>query len=228
MTKKSKILFGTLLGVVLLALSLRGVEGRKVWEAMIEASIPLIGLSILLGLFAHNLVRAIRWRIMLAPEKRGIGLYNLFSTTVIGYAVSFALPLRLGEVLRPILLAEREGIRTSATLTTVVIERFLDGIAVVILFATALAFWDGRAGIGEEGELILGYLRRAAMITVIASVVLFAMILLASATRRLWEERLEAFAARSKRRLLSTLARGVIGIVEGGAILQRPVGLAVL
>src|SRR5262245_22671241 len=99
MSKILKIAAGTLVGIVLLWISLPGKEDQaKVLEGIRNASWPMLIASILIGIVAHNLLRAWRWRVMLSPEKPGIGFYNLFSTILIGYAISFALPMRLGEV----------------------------------------------------------------------------------------------------------------------------------
>jgi len=44
-------------------------------------------------------------------------------TTVIGFAASFLLPARAGEVLRPYLLAKREGLPPTACFATIILER---------------------------------------------------------------------------------------------------------
>jgi uncharacterized protein (TIRG00374 family) len=66
-----------------------------------------------------------------------VRFYNLFSTTAIGYAVSWLTPGRIGEVVRPVLLAKRESIPVSGVLATAVIERVLDVVAIVVLAACA-------------------------------------------------------------------------------------------
>jgi len=223
-----QLLVGIVLAVALLALSLKGVDLRQVWRLTLAASPVLIVASIGIGVFGHNLLRAWRWRIMLGPEKPGISFYNLFSTTLIGYAASWVLPFRVGEVLRPVLLAEREKIRTSAALTTIVVERLLDGLAVVTLFSVCLSFWAGREGIGEQGEKILGFARTGSVVLLVGTVVLFALLVIGAATRGRWKGRVELYAARTHSRLAAGLARSVIGLVEGGAILTRPIGFAVV
>jgi len=225
MKKTFRVLLGLALGVALLALSFRGVEWGRVWQECRNASPLYILASIFVGIVFHNLLRAWRWRVMLSSEKKGIGLYNLYSTTMIGYAVSWALPLRLGEVVRPVLLAQREKIRVSPALTTIAIERLLDGLAVVALFAMALEAWPGREGIGTQGEEILGYARLGGVVMLVGSAVLFGALIAATATRRRWEPRAEALAARSGAGLRARALRFLVGIVEGGAILSRPLGL---
>ncbi len=226
MKKAVKLIVGILLAALFLALSLRGVDTANALRNAMHASWGYMLASVAVGLFGHNLLRAWRWRVMLTPEKPGIGLYNLFSTTVIGYAASWSLPLRVGEFLRPVLLAEREGIRASAALTTVLIERFLDGLAIVALSAVAVMTWNGREGIGPEGEAAIRYAGWGGAVVLCGSALLFGLLIGAAATKSRWEGRVESFAARSKSRLLASAARGLVGLVEGGTILRRPAGLA--
>lgn len=226
MKKTLQLIAGLALAAALLALSLKGVDLARVWQLTLASSPWLLFVSIVVGVYVHNLVRAWRWRIMLGPEKPRIGLYNLFSTTLIGYAASWALPFRVGEVLRPVLLAERERIRPSAAITTIVVERLLDGLAVVALFSFCLAFWNGREGMGEQGEQILRFARKASVAMLVLSVVFFAMLVAAVATRARWSGPLESFAASSRNRLVRGLARAAGGLVDGGTILTRPGGFA--
>ena len=71
------------------------------------------------------LVRAERWQYLLEP----IGptrFWVAFRTTVIGFAATFVLPARAGEVLRPYLLARHEGLPATAAFATIIVERMLD------------------------------------------------------------------------------------------------------
>ncbi len=76
----------------------------------------------------------LRWQYLLAP----IGpthFITAFRTTVIGFAATFLLPARAGEVIRPYLLARREGLNATAAFATIILERLLDLITVLLLFA---------------------------------------------------------------------------------------------
>jgi uncharacterized protein (TIRG00374 family) len=87
-------------------------------------------------------VRAVRWQFLLGP----IGptrFRTAFRTTVIGFAASFLLPARAGDVLRPYLLARQEGLSASAAFATIVLERVLDMITVLVLLAVYA--WGGPA-----------------------------------------------------------------------------------
>lgn len=96
--------------------------------------------SLMMTLVSY-LVRAERWQYLLGP----LGptrFWVVFKTTVIGFAASAVLPARAGEVIRPYLLARREGLSATATFATVVVERVLDLVAVLVLLAIYLLWFD--------------------------------------------------------------------------------------
>lgn len=124
------------LTVVLLWLFVADMDPAKTWEAITGAN-PLWILGGIAMLFLTYVVRTIRWLVLLEP----IGpakFVNAFRTTVLGFAVTAALPGRLGEIVRPYLLARREGFRPSSAFATIIVERLLDIAAVCLLFAFAL------------------------------------------------------------------------------------------
>src|SRR5436309_9911013 len=88
--------------------------------------------SVLVTLLAY-LIRAWRWRVLMAPIKKRVGMYNLTSTMFIGFMISFIVPFRIGEVARPVLLARREKVSTTATIATVALERLFDVLTVMAL-----------------------------------------------------------------------------------------------
>ena len=86
-------------------------------------------------------MRAERWQYCsdrLGPTRFSI----VFRTTVIGFAASAVLPARAGEVIRPYLLARREGLSATAAFATIVVERILDLVAVLMLMAAFLIWFD--------------------------------------------------------------------------------------
>jgi uncharacterized protein (TIRG00374 family) len=126
--------------------SLQGV-GYGWWLLILAAFIQIL----------HLILRAMRWRILLEPQKKGIGYYNLFSTVSIGYLVTMLLPGRIGEFLRPILLANRENISKTGSLATILLERLMDALAVSSLLAVYLIFFTGGEGsMGREAMAGLG------------------------------------------------------------------------
>jgi glycosyltransferase 2 family protein len=126
-----------LLVLVLIAYRTRGLSfrwglfwttlGTLDWRWLI-ASICLILLT--------NVVRAVRWRVMLAPFGRPLGVWRLTSDTAIGLSAG-ALLGRAGEVIRPYLIAVQAGLPFSSQLAAWLLERVLDLLAVLLLCAYA-------------------------------------------------------------------------------------------
>src|SRR5688572_11365557 len=131
----------SVLAIALFAWFLRHANLADVWMQVRRARVELL----VAGFFAVILtyiIRAYRWQFLLHP----IGptrFRTALRTTVIGFAALGVLPARAGDVLRPYLLARQEGLSTSATLATIVMERVLDLITVLALLA--LFVW-GMAG----------------------------------------------------------------------------------
>jgi glycosyltransferase 2 family protein len=134
------------LTVGLLALFLRNVSLGDVWAAITHGRLWLLVLA--LGFTAMTYVlRSLRWQYILQPIGR-THFTTAFRTTVIGFAASFLLPARAGEVIRPYLLARREGLSATATFATIILERLLDLVTVLFFFAAFLLVFDpGLAGV---------------------------------------------------------------------------------
>ena len=82
-----------------------------------------------------------RWQYLLVPIGH-VGFGNALRTTVIGFAASAVLPARAGEVLRPWLLARKEGLSATAAFATIILERVLDTVMVLLLFGLFLLLAD--------------------------------------------------------------------------------------
>lgn len=133
------------LGWVISAAFLGLVLSHIEWGAFIE-SLKRISPFEVVGLCAIYLlgflVRGQRCRVLL-PELRYIqGL----KAVCIGYAANNLLPARLGEVVRAQVVGNSCGIRRSTTLSSILIERVFDGVAIVALLvigstAVVLPLW---------------------------------------------------------------------------------------
>jgi hypothetical protein len=132
------------LAVGLLALFLRNANLADVWSRIQQGRPDLLLLAIGTTMLTYVL-RSLRWQWLLKPigETR---FTNAFRTTVIGFAASFLLPARAGEFLRPYLLARRESLRATAAFATVVIERLLDTVTVLILLVAFVFLFDPGMG----------------------------------------------------------------------------------
>ena len=95
-----------------------------------ETRWSFLAVSVALNIFSLW-CRAKRWGYLFPPGARP---RRLFNAVMIGYMGNNVLPLRAGEVLRAYVVARRgEGFWT--TVTTMVVERVLDGLAVGLMLA---------------------------------------------------------------------------------------------
>jgi glycosyltransferase 2 family protein len=210
-----------LLAVGLLALFLRHADLRQVWTEVRRARIDLVVLAIgVTGL--TYLLRAIRWQYLLAPIGR-VSLGNAFRTTVIGFAATALLPARAGEVLRPWLLARKEGLSATAAFATIILERVLDTVMVLLLFGFYLLIEDPGVARGDEvafSRLKLGGLGAA----VLSLVMLVAMFFLAghpgtlAQLQRGLERMLPVRLARAATTFLHTFAAGLAIVRQPGRL----------
>jgi uncharacterized protein (TIRG00374 family) len=207
-----------LLTIGLLAFVFRGADPGRVWEATRHADGRLLVLGVFLTLLTYAL-RAGRWQYLLAP----IGptrFSTAFRTTVIGFAASFLLPARPGEVLRPYLLARDEGLPATAAFATVILERLLDLVTVLLLFGLFVLLVDPASLSGDPA--VYRRVKAGGLMAAAAAIAGLAVFFLLA-----WHpERLGAWALRIERVLPVKVARSVAGFVEtfaqGLAVMRQP------
>jgi len=170
MSRFLKIAGSVALAVVLLWLFFRQLDLSEIFAHIAGAEPLWLGVAVLMQGF-HLTIRSLRWRTLLTPLKKNIGFYNLFSTTAIGYMLSFLL-FRIGEVVRPLLLGQRERISKSGALATCVLERLMDFLTVALLFGVYLIFrFDPEAP--QVAGLDIGKLRTTGLIFGFATLACF-------------------------------------------------------
>jgi uncharacterized membrane protein YbhN (UPF0104 family) len=133
----------TLAGPLLSAVSLAAV----VWWALHQQAprlptdatrLLLLGLALLVYACV-TAVRGIRWHAILRGAGVPVSMADAQALIVVGYMGNTVLPLRGGELLRVLLLAGRSGSSRATIVGTIIAERLLDALALlVMLLAFAL------------------------------------------------------------------------------------------
>ncbi|MFW6259662.1 MAG: lysylphosphatidylglycerol synthase transmembrane domain-containing protein [Tangfeifania sp.] len=95
-----------------------------------------IGISLIIGLFSH-ISRTLRWGLMIKPISHKPRFINTFLSVMIGYLMNLVLP-RMGELSRCGVLARYEKISFTKLLGTVVAERAVDMLTLLILLAIVI------------------------------------------------------------------------------------------
>ncbi len=137
----------------------RAALARTRWLAFV----PMV----LLYLLAHVLRAWRLGRLVGVPVPYG----RLFAINTIGFLAINVVPLRLGEMVRPYLLAEREGVPFGRGLAAIFIERMLDfGALLVILGGLTWVVELPAEGIVVHGVDVIGAGQRLAGVVLAAGV----------------------------------------------------------
>ena len=130
-----------------MAFFLRNANLSQVWSEVIGARWDLLLAGVALTIVAY-LLRVERWRHLLRPIGRA-RFSSAFRATVIGFAVNTLLPGRVGEVVRPFVLARREHLSATATFATIVVERLLDLLVICLIVASFVALFAPQMSAGS-------------------------------------------------------------------------------
>src|SRR3954469_15087213 len=117
--------------IALLALFLHNVDLSRVGTDIVRAH-PEWLLLCLATMPVNVAIRSYRWQYLLEPLG-DTSFGNAFRATAVGFAASAVLPARAGEVIRPYFLARHEQISATGAFATVILERLLDMVTVLIL-----------------------------------------------------------------------------------------------
>ncbi|MDQ3226631.1 MAG: flippase-like domain-containing protein, partial [Chloroflexota bacterium] len=143
--RSPRVWIGVPISLLFLVLAFRGQQPDEIRDALSRVDWRTLPLALIL-LYTGVAVRAYRWHVLLRPV-RDIPTREVFPIMIIGYAANNILPLRAGELVRAWTLEQRYGVRKTAALATIAVERLFDGV-------TMLLFVGGAATvIGLNAEL---------------------------------------------------------------------------
>ncbi len=130
---------------VLLWLSFREVKWESFVNGIKDADWRWIGLSMIVSVLAF-LIRALRWRLIMLPLGKPVSRMDSWHGINVGYITNFALP-RAGELARCGVISKRTGLPFETVAGTVVLERSIDMLSLLIVSAgVMLFFWDSFGG----------------------------------------------------------------------------------
>jgi glycosyltransferase 2 family protein len=229
--RSRQFLIGIIVSIVFLAWALSNEDLGQVAGAIGGANywtlLPALGLYFL-GVW----VRAVRWRILLKPIAPKVSLAKTFEVVVIGYMANDVLPARIGELVRAYVLSRREGVRKTATLATILVERIFDGLtmvgfaAAVVLIVTALE--PGMLSTGPGHKLGTMLTQQSTLIGVVAIgllVVLLAFVAIASSRQRA-ESAVRLGLRFLPGRLHERVEKLASSFIDGLGALRSPSGMA--
>ncbi|UCE39160.1 MAG: flippase-like domain-containing protein, partial [Thermoplasmata archaeon] len=116
---KCKLIIGFVFSGFFLYLAFKGINTSELRVGLKQADYCYLVPIFLLSIFILYL-RSLRWGIILNPLER-ISQKVLFPITAVGLMAVVLLPVRMGELARPLLVSKRSEIRISSALGTIVL-----------------------------------------------------------------------------------------------------------
>ncbi len=217
-----RFVLGLALGVLLLGWFLYTTEWPAFLDELARVRLGWVALSALV-LLGEFMLRAIRWRILLARIAPQASLGALLSATLIGGAVNTLLPARAGDLARPLVAHRRTGVPLSSLIATNVVERVFDLVGLLFVLLLALALLPRIHG--PEGELVDNLRRYGLPMGLLGMVGLVTMFFVAR-NKAWFEPRLDAVVQRLPGRLATTVARLMGGLMDGLAAMAHPADIA--
>jgi len=155
---KVRIIFGVAISLVFLYMAVRNVEWQTVLSSLKEIDLVFLALTVVC-LFVSILFRALLWKSLLKFKKK-VSCVHAFEAIIIGYMGNNVLPFRMGELIRAYAMGKKEGLSKTFMLASIVLERLLDVMSLLIFFAVLflsvqLADWLVLSGVVIFAFLVL-------------------------------------------------------------------------
>lgn len=140
MSKKSiiSISIGVAFSVATLFLAFRNIPISDLVHYLSKINYFWLIPAIAVGLLSF-LLRIVRWQMIINAGAENVSFKTVYHTLMIGFMLNCILPLRVGEIARPMILKTREQIPFSKGLATIAAERIFDLMTLLILFTVLLS-----------------------------------------------------------------------------------------
>ncbi len=131
-----KYSFTLIIALGLLWYVFRDIDLNILFEKFKKANFTFVYISIALSLFSHFL-RGYRWTLLLKPINYNVNSFRAFIAVMVGYFANLLLP-RMGEITRCAILKKTDNVAIPASLGTVISERILDLILLILLIFSTI------------------------------------------------------------------------------------------
>jgi len=132
----------------------RGFDWARFWATFQSMDPAWLAAAVGLSFLSYP-GRALRWRALIKPQKADASFWRLLDATVIGFSAAVLFG-RAGEMVRPYLIAKKEGLSFSSQVGAWLLERIYDLLMVLLIFGFALTKVRGaEAQVGPTIHLVL-------------------------------------------------------------------------
>jgi uncharacterized protein (TIRG00374 family) len=115
---------------------------KKVYGDFVHSNLLYL-LGVIFLFFLSNISRAIRWQMMMKPIGVDAKFKTAFHSIMLGYFANLGIP-RIGEFVRAGALAKNENVKFDKVMGTIVLDRLLDVISLLIVFLITIMISSGQ------------------------------------------------------------------------------------
>ena len=219
LNKTLKTLFPLLLGAFILYIIYDDFNFSQIWTSLKEMDMFWFSVTTFFIILSH-VIRGLRWKLALKPlglnPESSVSINSIF----VSYAANLVIP-RVGEVSRCVILEQYNRIPFAQSLGTLVTERLIDTLVVILMTTIAVALqWHvfiefiNKVGIATPGDNIGGWI-----IIILSATAIAAMLYIFLRKMSIWKK-IRSFISRFSDGLLSItkMKNGWLFIVETLAI----------
>lgn len=214
-----KTVLPILLGAFILYMVYDDFDFSLLWKELGAMNLWWFAVTVFFGIMSH-VIRGWRWKLTLAPLGYNPSAATCVDSVYVAYAANLVLP-RVGEVSRCVILERYEHVPFAHALGTLVMERMIDTLMVVLITLVAVALqWPvfcefvSQAGIQMPGGTMLSTPR--GLVILLMSLVAIAVLLFFFLRKLAFWQKIRSFALRFLEGLLSLkrMKNGRLFVVE--------------
>ena len=214
-----KTVLPIVLGAFILYMVYDDFDFSQLWSELLGMNLWWFAVSVVFGIMSH-VVRGWRWRLALAPLGYNPSAATCVDSVYVAYAANLVLP-RVGEVSRCVILERHEHVPFAHALGTLVMERMIDTLMVVLITLVAVALqWPvfvefiSEAGFRLPGGAMLST-PQGLVISLLSLVAIAVLLFFFLRKLSIWQK-IRSFAARFMEGLLSLrrMKNGWLFVVE--------------
>lgn len=140
------------ISLIFLTVALRNIDWSALWEALLHANYLWLIPGVLITV-ALLYLKGWRWQLLFYPEHR-LPFGTVMTALCTGYLVSNIFPARAGELARLVLLVSEQPVSVARTLSTIIVERLLDLLTLIMVLAVLLPFVHLPADMARAAQVI--------------------------------------------------------------------------
>jgi hypothetical protein len=147
---------GVAISAALVWYAFRKTPFSEVWGIIAAVRVAPVILAVVLATVPFAL-RVPRWKLLLRHDDgRPIATLPMWRAVAMGFAANNVLPLRAGEILRVAAISRLAPVSFAAALSSVAVERVIDGLVAVSLLGLGLvsSHLETSSGMGAKAETI--------------------------------------------------------------------------